>query len=62
MDKWNHRDLFDWRRKVGARVVVDGNAITANGEAFVEFTFTLMEALQAYGAPFRRDQPCGVSD
>ncbi|MCL4516173.1 MAG: DJ-1/PfpI family protein [Firmicutes bacterium] len=44
----NYRDLFDWPRKVDNPVVVDGNIITAQGEAFVNFTFTVMERLEAY--------------
>lgn len=44
----NYRDVFEWHRKVDDPVVVDGKIITAKGEAFVNFAFTVMEQLGAY--------------
>ncbi|MDQ7794304.1 MAG: DJ-1/PfpI family protein [bacterium] len=44
----NWRGVFDWPRKLERPVVTDGNIITAQGPAFVEFSLTLMERLGAY--------------
>jgi 4-methyl-5(b-hydroxyethyl)-thiazole monophosphate biosynthesis len=52
----NHRGVFDWSRRVDAPVVVDGNVITAKGECFVDFTFTVMEKLKAYGDPANAEE------
>lgn len=46
--KTNYRGLFDWPRKVDDPVVVDDKIITAKGEAFVDFTFTVLESVGAY--------------
>lgn len=44
----NRRGLFDWSLKADEPVVIDGNIVTAKGEAFVDFTFTVLEMLGAY--------------
>ena len=59
----NPQGLFDLSRKVDEPVVVDGNIITAKGEAFVDFTFKVLEKLGAYedasNAPlWRREFGC----
>ncbi len=62
----NPRDLFDWSMKSDEPVVVDGNIITAKGEAFVSFTFTVLEALGAFQSPgnaleWRKEFGCPAS-
>lgn len=44
----NYRNLFDWSRKSDRPVVVDGNIITARGNAFTDFALTVLEKLEAY--------------
>jgi putative intracellular protease/amidase len=50
-------DPFPRNRYVEERVVRDGNVITANGRAFVDFAFELFDYLHIYSSnPEERDQ------
>lgn len=50
----NYRGLFDWSRKVDRPVVFDGNIVTARAEAFVGFTFAVLEKLGVDVTPWRQ--------